>query len=431
MGLETANFIGELVDTNPTDNDPVAQGDDHIRMVKRTLQANVGGEVTFTSLLVNNLVALLLERLTEFPIVTLQGETLTDKAKLGNIDGTDALFIDNEIDGAGVGIRGNNASVQEQFFLGVPADHTYLLEDNKTKLSTDADGIDVRGDLDNDPNIGGDQDVTISLQNASGVRVAEITYSNTVLKDWQLDNRVLDGLVSLRALGGPGQVTLFEGDPNGEVKLTFAGEDAVVTKTAGVDFPGRTYDFGQQTDNSIIMRLINLIGGLRIIVSSASGDPGLNQVDNAGVFEQTWINLVRDAGVGLNFAGAKVFETVVGGVLVTGQATATAAAPVAGNNLTRLDYVQNWANGTTPSQLVQVQNMAMQAGRQAAVGQSMTVVYDVPFTGIPALSFAVESAANNAFASITATSTTGFTAQVGVAGATINWTAYGSLTRGL
>ena len=431
MPFENAQYISELVDTNPLSNDPVNQGDDQIRQIKLALQANVLGDATETSLLVNNLAALLIERITEFPIMRMGGETLTEKLALGNVDGDDGVFLDNAIDAAIVALRGNNAAVQETFLQGVPGDHTYLLENNKVKFNTDVDGIDVLGDLDNDPNIGGDQDVTISLQNASGARVAEITYSNTTLTDWQLDNRVLDGLVSLRALGGSGQVTLFQGDPNGDASLYFAGEERLATKTAGVDFPGRTYDFGQLTDNSIIMRLINLIGGLRIIVSSASGDPGINQVDNAGVFEQTWINLTRDAGVGMNFAGAKVFETVVGGVLVTGQATATAAAPVAGNNLTRLDYVQNWANGTTPGQLVQVQNMAMQAGRQAAIGQSMTVVYDVPFTGIPALSFAVESAANNAFASITATSTTGFTAQVGVSGATINWTAYGSLTRGL
>ena len=431
MPFENAQYISELVDTNPLSNDPVNQGDDQIRQIKLALQANVLGDATETSLLVNNLAALLIERITEFPIMRMGGETLTEKLALGNVDGDDGVFLDNAIDAAIVALRGNNAAVQETFLQGVPGDHTYLLENNKVKFNTDVDGIDVLGDLDNDPNIGGDQDVTISLQNASGARVAEITYSNTTLTDWQLDNRVLDGLVSLRALGGSGQVTLFQGDPNGEAAMYFAGDERLAATTAGWRAAGTLFDMAVATDNTVLLRMLNLLGGLRFSLSSGTGDPSINQLDAAGAFEITWINMTRDAGVGLNFQGSKVFETVLGGVLVTGQATATAPTPVAGNNLTRLDYVQNWANGTTPSQLVQVQNMAMQAGRQAAVGQSMTVVYDVPFTGIPALSFAVESAANNAFASITATSTTGFTAQVGVAGATINWTAYGSLTRGL
>ncbi len=39
MGLENANYIRELVDTNPvTATDPVLQGSDHLRMLKRVLQ---------------------------------------------------------------------------------------------------------------------------------------------------------------------------------------------------------------------------------------------------------------------------------------------------------------------------------------------------------------------------------------------------------
>ena len=38
MGLETFDFIPDLVDTNPEPTDPVAQGDDHIRGLKFTLQ---------------------------------------------------------------------------------------------------------------------------------------------------------------------------------------------------------------------------------------------------------------------------------------------------------------------------------------------------------------------------------------------------------
>jgi hypothetical protein len=39
MGLETATYISQLVDTNPTASDPVSQGDDHLRLVKSVLQS--------------------------------------------------------------------------------------------------------------------------------------------------------------------------------------------------------------------------------------------------------------------------------------------------------------------------------------------------------------------------------------------------------
>lgn len=37
MGLEAANFIPELVITNPAGADPVSQGDDHLRLVKNAI----------------------------------------------------------------------------------------------------------------------------------------------------------------------------------------------------------------------------------------------------------------------------------------------------------------------------------------------------------------------------------------------------------
>lgn len=40
MGLETANYVADLVATNPTTNDPVAQGDDQIRLLKAVLKAS-------------------------------------------------------------------------------------------------------------------------------------------------------------------------------------------------------------------------------------------------------------------------------------------------------------------------------------------------------------------------------------------------------
>jgi len=38
MGLESATYISDLVTTNPTASDPKSAGDDHLRLIKSTLQ---------------------------------------------------------------------------------------------------------------------------------------------------------------------------------------------------------------------------------------------------------------------------------------------------------------------------------------------------------------------------------------------------------
>ena len=43
MGLETGDYISELVDTNPVVGDPVGQGDDHLRLIKKVLKTQFSG----------------------------------------------------------------------------------------------------------------------------------------------------------------------------------------------------------------------------------------------------------------------------------------------------------------------------------------------------------------------------------------------------
>jgi len=42
MSLESATYIGQLVETNPTGTDPKSQGDDHLRLIKSVLQNQFG-----------------------------------------------------------------------------------------------------------------------------------------------------------------------------------------------------------------------------------------------------------------------------------------------------------------------------------------------------------------------------------------------------
>jgi hypothetical protein len=45
MALETATYISELTNTNPTGADPKSQGDDHLRLVKKVILNSFGGFV--------------------------------------------------------------------------------------------------------------------------------------------------------------------------------------------------------------------------------------------------------------------------------------------------------------------------------------------------------------------------------------------------
>ena len=58
MALETANFIDGLVATNPAATDPLAQADDHLRLIKAAIKASfpsITGAVTLTHTQINAL----------------------------------------------------------------------------------------------------------------------------------------------------------------------------------------------------------------------------------------------------------------------------------------------------------------------------------------------------------------------------------------
>lgn len=57
MALETATYINQLVSTNPLGSDPIASGDDHIRLIKSALKATfpaITGPVTVDQDTINN-----------------------------------------------------------------------------------------------------------------------------------------------------------------------------------------------------------------------------------------------------------------------------------------------------------------------------------------------------------------------------------------
>jgi hypothetical protein len=58
MSLESATYINQLDAANPLGSDPIASGDDHIRLIKSTVKAtfpNITGAVTKTHTAINNI----------------------------------------------------------------------------------------------------------------------------------------------------------------------------------------------------------------------------------------------------------------------------------------------------------------------------------------------------------------------------------------
>ncbi len=241
--------------------------------------------------------------------------------------------------------------------------------------------------------------------------------------------------------GGASSV-LFAADPDGESGMGYDGGERIAATELGSRTAGTTFDFGQQTDNSILMRLTNLIGGLRYIVSSVTGKASIQQLDNLNVFEDNWIEMDRDGAVALNFAGAEKVKTAAGGAVVTGNIAITAALPTSNNEATRKDYVDavqadvnvnsaklNEIQGNIADQRIQVENMMMLSGRQGSSGDLVTVTFDTPFTSVPAVTMVVVSAANanNSFGWTRVVTTTGFTATVPAgSGLPIDWIAMGT-----
>lgn len=140
MPLENANYISELVDTNPLSDDPVNQGDDQIRQTKRSLQANVLGDVNGTQLLVNNLIALALTR-APGPVVTLLNEAQLKLMDLGFLAGDDLTLLNDTAAGLLI-LAGANP-----VFEGDPLGRSRMFNAGIERIAAEALGASVTGEL--------------------------------------------------------------------------------------------------------------------------------------------------------------------------------------------------------------------------------------------------------------------------------------------
>ena len=96
MGLETGTYIDSLNSSNPGATDSVAQGDDHIRLIKSTVKAtfpNLTGAVTSTHTEIN-----LLDGVT----ATTAELNYVDISTLGTVEASKAITVDANKDVTGI-----------------------------------------------------------------------------------------------------------------------------------------------------------------------------------------------------------------------------------------------------------------------------------------------------------------------------------------
>jgi len=135
MALETATFINGLVATNPVSTDGLQQADDHMRLIKSTIQAtfpNVAGAITDTHTVINTLDPRLTVQETAIAVqanddvqVNPQntGVVIIDSLTWPNADGTVGQFL--KTDGAGT--------------LSFDTVNTSLVADTAPQLAADLD----------------------------------------------------------------------------------------------------------------------------------------------------------------------------------------------------------------------------------------------------------------------------------------------------
>ena len=96
MGLETGTYIDSLNSSNPGATDSVAQGDDHIRLIKSTVKAtfpNLTGAVTSTHTELNKL---------DGGTATTAELNYIDVATLGTVEASKAITVDANKDVTGI-----------------------------------------------------------------------------------------------------------------------------------------------------------------------------------------------------------------------------------------------------------------------------------------------------------------------------------------
>ncbi len=150
MPLEPVDHLYDLVVTNPTDTDPVSEGDNHMRNIKVALAAGVTGNADETRLLANE-VATLLAKIGAVDIIgsalTMFAADLTMLMRMLNNGGSDVGVVITMAAGGFVQIaETDGGGVQGNTWVGLTRSGGVQLSfDGDQKFVTSLAGIQVTG----------------------------------------------------------------------------------------------------------------------------------------------------------------------------------------------------------------------------------------------------------------------------------------------
>ena len=237
MALEPVTNLDDLVVTNPTDTDPVSEGDNHIRNLKVALAANVTGDAVNTRLLsggalkfqvkadgaevtgdLDLLVATLLQIITSVDAtqtirmlnadtpdlgVAIQQEILTGKVTIGETDGA--------------GVAGNSWAIFDRA-LGVS-----LFFDNLLRLSTLINGARSTGAVFDVDNSLVDEQTELLIRNLIGA--------------WKFGNNGVTGRLQIDQADAAGvfEKILMTAVRDGEIVMRYNGAIALETAEGNVN----------------------------------------------------------------------------------------------------------------------------------------------------------------------------------------------------
>ena len=131
MALESATYISELVDTNPTVSDPVGQGDDHLKMIKTVLKTQFSGLAGTTAITTDEAEMNLLDGGYEGTAVVSTGETGATKFLREDGDNTCSWQVPTDTNttytaGDGLDLSGTTFSTDLKANGGLEIDTTEL-----------------------------------------------------------------------------------------------------------------------------------------------------------------------------------------------------------------------------------------------------------------------------------------------------------------
>ena len=305
MALEPSfDNIDDLNPLNPADNDPVEEGDDHLRGIKNALQANITGDATETRLVIaagGQVIAIAADG--SFAVVgfVLSLDSEADAAADMRLLNTEGSILLSQRNSSAAGdfrmIEGDagGSFVQDWAHFNKGAG-VRLLHANAQKILTQATGALVNGTL---------FKLTEAAANITRV-LAQNTVGGIAIEAHSGGN----GNIRQFSAGGIGEDIWIALVPNDKVQLNFDGSPSFETRVNGGAILGARFDVDAEADVNVQQIILNSIGGLGLRIDQTSGEGKITKTSSTGAGEANYITMERSGPVTLVHVGVEAIRTL-------------------------------------------------------------------------------------------------------------------------